>query len=71
MTEALHSGPDRWRLNGDNGWWWLEAEKPNARDGRKAAEAFEAWLTRERTPEGVRRGLCPASFTRIPRSPAG
>ena len=65
---VLHSGPHRWRMNDDNGWWML---KPEAKAGRKAAEAFEAWLTREHTPKGVHRGLCPASLTRVLPSPAG
>lgn len=60
---TLYSGRDRWKLEGVEGWSWLESE-PRDGKGQRAADVFEAWLTRERTPEGVRRGICPATFVR-------
>jgi phosphatidylserine/phosphatidylglycerophosphate/cardiolipin synthase-like enzyme len=64
-TVTLHSGSDRWQLDTANGWWWLEQDSPPGKR-RKTSEIFEAWLTRERTPEGVQRGLCPAVLVRMP-----
>ncbi|MFI6290899.1 phosphatidylserine/phosphatidylglycerophosphate/cardiolipin synthase family protein [Nonomuraea sp. NPDC050790] len=60
---TLRSGEERWQLDTANGWWWLEpCASPG--QGRGAGETFEAWLTRERTPEGVERGLCAAALVR-------
>jgi Phosphatidylserine/phosphatidylglycerophosphate/cardiolipin synthases and related enzymes len=64
---TLHSGQDRWLLT---------ASGKEANDGyrldplpgktvRSATEQLEAWLTtRQRVPEGIHRGLCPAAFVR-------
>jgi hypothetical protein len=60
---TLYSGRDRWRLDNVEDRWWLKLE---AHDDRRqhAVDIVEAWLTRERTPNGVLRGLCPTSCPR-------
>lgn len=59
----LYSGRDRWKLEAVEGWRWLELEARGGK-GRRASDVFEAWLTGDRTPEGVQRGLCPATLVR-------
>jgi phosphatidylserine/phosphatidylglycerophosphate/cardiolipin synthase-like enzyme len=67
---TLYSERDRWRLENVQGRWWLTLE---ARDDSRqhAVDIFEAWLTRERTPNGVLRGLCPVTLLRADVSVSG
>lgn len=61
---TLWSGSDQWKLENVEGWWWLEPEA-HERKGRQATELFEEWLTtRNKTPDGVQRGLCSATLRR-------
>ena len=61
---TLYCGRDRWKLEGVEGWWWL-AHEARVGKGQRAADVFETWLTtRDKVPEGVQRGLCPATLVR-------
>lgn len=60
----LYIGRTRWTLLEVDGRWLLTPDEQGSGKGR-AADIFESWLTRERTPKGTRRGLCPATLLRV------
>jgi phosphatidylserine/phosphatidylglycerophosphate/cardiolipin synthase-like enzyme len=69
-TVTLYSGRRAWSLRQAGDTWALARKNENGTTRRNAADIFEAWLT-GKNPQGIQRGLCPATLVRVAARTSG